>query len=99
MAVNWVCWDLRFIMTIKKKFMRMVCAIPGDSVLTLLPAGCGQEMWARIHGRRLTLLKKGKITAGELWKGITAIIRLPTAILRDLPYPYGNMNMTIWGVA
>ena len=50
-------------------------------------------------GKKLTLLKKGKTTAGESWKEITAIILLPTAILRDLPYPYGNMNMTIWGVA
>lgn len=90
-------WEIH--KAIRKKSMPMVYAIPGDSVLTLLQAGCGQETLDRMIGKKLTLLKKEKITAGELWKEITAIILPLTAIYRDLPYPYGNMGIMIQGNA
>ena len=75
--------------------MRMACVILGDLVLTLLQTGCGQEMWARIYGKKLILLKMGKTTAGELWRGITAIILLLAAKLPGLRFLYGNMVMTM----
>lgn len=52
--------------------MRMGYATPGDLVLMLSQVCYGQGTWARLYGKRLTLLKKGKTMAGELWKGITA---------------------------
>lgn len=47
------------------------------------------------YGKKSTSLRKGKTTAGELWKGITALIHHLIAILRDLPCPYGNMGTMI----